>query len=427
MYSSLIQNLIVWEIATGVILRSFLADSQSVTHDGKMAWPILQWSHDDQYCARMIAGKQGLISVFGLPGMNLLDKKSIKVANLSEMMWQPNANVLAYSTPEDGNVPARVSLVSIPSREILRTRNIFNVLNSQMYWHPDGAYLLVQIERQKTKKSTVVSFEVLRMREKDIPVDIIEMAPKEEFKGVFWEPKGHRFCVLSRVEMKHFATFHQVETGRGTAPSSGIKALKKVEVSKGVSVVSWSPNGRFCVLCGVRGTSGGDLVFWDTEELAELASNVHFNLTDVQWDPSGRVFTSSVTCAQSSSDAGFTMWTMSGKELYKETATKFTNLTWRPRPPTLLTSERQAEITKDIKKYSKLFEQQDYKDSNAAMSEKQIKRQTQWREYRTYIRECEKRYAQEHAKRVAVYGLDPDAKKAIVEEKWVAIQETVLE
>lgn len=43
--------------------------------------------------------------------------------------WSPKDHIISYWTPEAGNNPARVTVMSIPSREIIRTKNLFNVLD----------------------------------------------------------------------------------------------------------------------------------------------------------------------------------------------------------------------------------------------------------------------------------------------------------
>jgi len=76
--------------------------------------------------------------------MGLLDKKSIKIDGIADFEWCPlsdrdqedetksgkkanRENVIAYWDPEIANQPARVSLMAIPSRSILRSKNQFNV------------------------------------------------------------------------------------------------------------------------------------------------------------------------------------------------------------------------------------------------------------------------------------------------------------
>lgn len=150
-------SIAVWDIKTGNLLRTFPTQNAPVSsnEDGttsakKMQWPALKWSADDRYVARVTPGQQ--ISVYELPGMGLLDKKSIKIDGVVDFEWcpmgdrdrdeaeneskkgaagakgkKPKENMLVYWTPEVGNQPARVSLMSIPNRAVLRSKNLFNV------------------------------------------------------------------------------------------------------------------------------------------------------------------------------------------------------------------------------------------------------------------------------------------------------------
>jgi translation initiation factor 3 subunit B len=79
-----------------------------------------------------------MISIYEAPSMNLLDKKSLKIDGVKEFSWSKGnvdpkgvpgkeKHYISYWTPEVGNQPARVTLMSIPDRQILRTKNLFNV------------------------------------------------------------------------------------------------------------------------------------------------------------------------------------------------------------------------------------------------------------------------------------------------------------
>ncbi len=84
--------------------------------------------------------------------MGLLDKKSIKIDGVVDFEWCPHSdqdrddaekaekgngvskgkktikeNMLAYWTPEVQDQPARVSVMAIPSRAMLRAKNLYNV------------------------------------------------------------------------------------------------------------------------------------------------------------------------------------------------------------------------------------------------------------------------------------------------------------
>jgi translation initiation factor 3 subunit B len=141
-------SLAVWDIKTGTLLRTFPVTQleQAGSEGGKrqLPWPALKWSPDDLYVARVTPGQQ--ISVYELPGMGLLGKKSIKIDGVVDFEWCPmgekdrddsssgkggrkadRENTLAFWVPEVDNQPARVSLMSIPSRTNLRSKNLFNV------------------------------------------------------------------------------------------------------------------------------------------------------------------------------------------------------------------------------------------------------------------------------------------------------------
>jgi translation initiation factor 3 subunit B len=71
--------------------------------------------------------------------MHMLENKSIKIPGVRDFEWAPTKvqldkkpsaqeqQLLSYWTPEQGNSPAKVALMNIPSKEIVRTKNLFNV------------------------------------------------------------------------------------------------------------------------------------------------------------------------------------------------------------------------------------------------------------------------------------------------------------
>jgi hypothetical protein len=50
---------------------------------------------------------------------------------------------------------------------------------------------------------------------------------------------------------------------------------------------------------------------------------------------------------------GFNMWSFNGKLLYSMPRDRFQQLSWRPRVPSLLTKEKEEEIRKNLKEYSR--------------------------------------------------------------------------
>lgn len=113
---------VVWDVKSMRVLRTFPAvDSENPQN-------VFKWSPDDAYIARCNVGTG--ISIYELPSMGLLDKKSIKIEGVQDFEWRPSAekdNMLVYWQPEVANLPAKVNLMAIPSREIIRSKNLFSV------------------------------------------------------------------------------------------------------------------------------------------------------------------------------------------------------------------------------------------------------------------------------------------------------------
>ena len=83
-------------------------------------------------------------------------------------------------------------------------------------------------------------------------------------------------------------------------------------------------------------------------------------------------------------DNAYWIWNFQGKILKKATVDKFCQLTWRPRPPTLLSKEQLKDVKKNLKKYSDQFIAKDKMRLSKASKELVAKRQAMMEEYTTY-------------------------------------------
>ena len=66
---------------------------------------------------------------------------------------------------------------------------------------------------------------------------------------------------------------------------------------------------------------------------------------------------------------GYHLYDFKGTLLREEHIDRFKQFLWRPRPPTLLSKEEQAEIRKNLRNYSKVFDEQDLAKKNTANRE----------------------------------------------------------
>lgn len=321
------QNYIVWDVETGKPLRSFqnIDAGQTVDEAGnpvkrKLQWPAFKWSADDRYVARLTPGQS--ISVYELP---IMRKTTIKIEGVMEFEWAPATpqregiktyeQLFCYWTPEIGSNPAKVGLMSIPSKEIIRTRNLFNVSDAKLHWQSQSSYVCVKVDRHsKSKKSLATNLEIFRVREKGVPVEVIDTI-KDTVINFAWEPNGDRFVLITTAEVlattavppKTSVSFFCPERSKG--PTVGNFKLIRTIDKKNSNAIYWSPKGRFVVVATVHSQQSFDLDFWDldfegertendkdlTANLQLMASGEHYGVTDIEWDPTGRYMATSAS------------------------------------------------------------------------------------------------------------------------------------
>lgn len=82
---------------------------------------------------------------------------------------------------------------------------------------------------------------------------------------------------------------------------------------------------------------------------------------------------------------GYHIYDFKGTTLREAPIERFKQLTWRPRPPTLLTKEEQKQVRKNLREYSRQFDEQDAEKRNAgdrAVIEGRKNRLEGWLEWR---------------------------------------------
>jgi translation initiation factor 3 subunit B len=101
---------------------------------------------------------------------------------------------------------------------------------------------------------------------------------------------------------------------------------------------------------------------------------------------------------------GYHLWDFKGTSLREEPLERFAQFLWRPRPPTLLSKEEQKTVRKNLREYSKGFEEEDLLEADAANAEVVETRKRQLQEWRAWRSEVEEDLVEERLE----YGLPAD-------------------
>jgi len=367
------QNLIIWETRSCLNKRAFSLPVLNY-------WPYFKWSSDGQFFATITGDN---LSIYSTPSMKLLDNKKITVQNIRDFVWCPCENWIAYWQSENKDIPARVTIMAVPSCEPISAKNLFSVNNIEIFWQQAGNYMAVKVDRTiKNKKESENVFEIFRLREKDIPVENFEI--KSKVMSLYWDPKGPRFAVIQGDMGRTDVSFFKI--------GEKILPIGKTLANKKCNCIKWSPQGQYCVLAGLNNISfDGVLEFWDIGGDAPTLMNEsnHFMVTNIAWDPTGRYVCSSNTYGGHSVENGYSMWNFQGSKIFESSLENFIQFQWRPRPPTLLKDVDYKTIKKNMKSYTRDFEIKDRLSQSKASKELIEKRRAVYDEFMSYRRKKE--------------------------------------
>ena len=283
-------------------------------------------------------------------------------------------------------------------------KNLFNVKELEMLWHPQGNYLALKCNKTvKSKKGILhTSFELFHIKEKEIPVDIVEIEAKVESGSFAWEPHGSRLAVVygptennQLVTRTHVRFFKLNATGVKVreigAPKDGKTKFAGLERTDAFNHVSWSPKGRYLFLaqCKQDQGSGGKLEWIDADgesfldnkkkykkgtehKPVSIALGNHQFVTDIEWDPSGRYVVTMASSFKHSYENGIHMWSFLGKDLWAKKC-DVGLFKWRPRPKQELTQDQINQVKANLSSFAKKFAEQDALRSSMVSEEEQNK------------------------------------------------------
>jgi len=405
------QALIIWCVRSGQKKRAFTCERSM-----NLSWPYFRWNPDDSFFARLATDS---LLVYHTSTFSLLEKKSIKIQNISDFEWSPVNDIVSYCVNEEKTVPARVVLMEMPSKNEIRSKNLVNVVECKMFWQNMGDFLCVRVERYKkmnivkeedkdtTRYSGIYyNFEFFRIREKEIPVDSLEI--KENCYAFQWEPNGQRFAIIyGEGTNRTNAAFYRIENAVGS--TAGKIVLIKELKNRTCLQLSWSPAGQYCVLAtsaSKQSAAGCSVEFVDVQQNDVVSLNKFEaeHMTDFEWDPTGRYFCTYISYWNYRNDNSYQMYNFQGKAINKVPFDRLYKLSWRPRPPTPLTPEQIKEVKKNLKQYSEKYNAADRLYMSRVSKELLDKRRNLYDHFQGFRNRAEKRFREARKKRLELRG-----------------------
>ena len=133
---------------------------------------------------------------------------------------------------------------------------------------------------------------------------------------------------------------------------------------------------------------------------------------------------------------GYAIWDFRGQELEKHVLDRFKQFLWRPRPPSLLAKEQQKQIRRNLKEFSRVFDEEDAAEESNVSAELIAHRKRLVDEWNAWRQRCRDDIADDGRKRGK--KIDPAKEKQPQEEEkeeievWVdevieQVEEEVLE
>lgn len=419
-------SVIIWDIRSKSKKRGF---------EDRLS--LFKFSHDEKYVARFGLDR---IHVYQTPSFDAMPP--IMADNVSNMFFSPNSNLLSYITPADAknNKPAIVTLLDIETRQVLRENMVHagtekcprkalrhiapspqtdgcgpfcqepqhlptcfankpcDSCEITQFWHSSGQYLAVRMPRRTNKVEVVYTVDIYRVKDKGVPIVKLEV---DEIVTCFaWEPNGHRFAFIhGSMQDRASVSIYKVDKKK-------VKLLETLS-DRPANALFWSTTGVL-VIAGL-GSLDGQLEWYNVTQRKSVARDQHHKCNDVSWDPSGRytmtACTSGFYAQYSYSENNYRVWNMFGEELARVSMETGKSVKWRPRPPSLLSSQQKLEIRNNLKaKYWDIFEKQDEKIKNLNMSESQREKKRIKAEWRAFRDEARQQMAEEQAERRAQRG-----------------------
>lgn len=114
------------------------------------------------------------INIYSTEDMRQLDNRFHSAPRLYHMQFSPSDDLLAYSTFQNENNAASVSIISLPKKKHARGSQVlgFDISTAHLYWQSEGKFLAIKMGHQISKKNTRISHHsigIIAVKKQDMP------------------------------------------------------------------------------------------------------------------------------------------------------------------------------------------------------------------------------------------------------------------
>lgn len=444
----------IWDVLTGDLIISvpFKTIGPAIKLKLPGWWPIFKWSYDEQYIAKINSSKGMGAKAKDIDKINIfqvrkksdeelesegndakrfkiekLGGKSLSVSSLFNMEFSPTDNVLAYTSFAQNDDQAKVTLIQIPSKNSLKVQTLgFDVKKCNLYWQSQGRYLAINMGHSQGKQNILIkshSIGIMTVKDKNMPFSRTDKLGKVLYFE--WEPDGSRYAVIHRASKREEpnVSIFQVQDTMGSV-DKGASKLKLFLAKRRVNQLYWAPNqnknsGRLVIVnIDPQRRAGGEMEFIDlskckngvNDDSRTVKNLVHENMTDIEWDPSGRYLVTATTQflrTTSGDDTRYIIWSYQGEKLFEHKIKYFYQILWRPRPKKLNilnNSERQKIRSKVNREWKDKFSKHDEKIRMTTVNKKLLENQRKFERYQHNMKSLQSKSKSILAKRDELRG-----------------------
>ncbi|KAF7634921.1 eIF2A domain-containing protein [Meloidogyne graminicola] len=311
-------NLRFWEVPTGKLLATLIADKQSV-------WKPY-FTEDDSIAIR-VKGSEILFYKNGNFALYfLLEKHSNKfvIKDIAQFSISPGLTPYMCCFIPAKNQPALIQLRSLNNDlDIIYTKASFNCDRCVMNWNTKGSALLVtaSVDVDKSNQSYYGVSHIYCILTKDggscfqVPLD-----KEGPVHSVEWAPNSKEFCVCygfmpSKVTIFNMRGDIIWDIGQGHR-----------------NEVHYNPQSTILVTCGFGNISSGRMEFWNLATRKEISQFCVPHTTHFGWAPDGQHICTSTTAPRLRTDNGYRIWTYQGIKIdeYLYEKEELWEIKWRP-------------------------------------------------------------------------------------------------